>query len=85
MTLRVTLEIVPFGNEDNKRTIYQLNIENQGSKTKAGRARYKAILAGDRKLTWPITHFRENGALVLASKVLKRVAADLELFRHMGS
>ena len=30
MTLRVTLEIVPFGDEDNKKEIYRMDISNIG-------------------------------------------------------
>ena len=30
MTLRATIEIVPFGNENEKRSLYRLNISNVG-------------------------------------------------------
>jgi hypothetical protein len=77
LTLRVTLEIVPFGVEANKRTIYQFDISNMGSRTKAGKTRYKmlqkhpAIPDSDNGSLF--LHKREKGALALARKVLQRL------------
>lgn len=36
MTLRATIEIVPFGNEDNKSEIYRVDISNQGETKNLG-------------------------------------------------
>ena len=79
MTLRVTLEIVPFGNEDNKRTIYELEIWNMGSKTKGGKSRYQCDVIRDGAPFVPeggvirLAHMREHGAPRLVRRVLQRL------------
>lgn len=81
MTLRVTLEIVPHGNEEKKHTIYQFDIGNQASMTKKGRTRYKAICEpkpfklGMAPHTIKLSHYREHGAIRLARMALQRAEA----------
>lgn len=36
MTLRVTIEIIPFGDESNKRTLHVVNISNTGKVERPG-------------------------------------------------
>lgn len=71
MTLRVTLEIVPFGIEENKRTIYTLNISNMGSKTKGGKTRYRMLLEPPLSDPVKLLHIRGDGAVKLARKALQ--------------
>ena len=75
MTLRVTLEIVPFGDEANKRTIHTIDISNLGvhGMFKDGTlCAYGTALDGIEK-PFPIYHYRENGAIKLAYEVLARL------------
>lgn len=69
MTLRVTVEIVPHGDESRKRTLNVLNIHNTGTKTWAGATRYVVDMDGWR-LDRNFLHDREDGALVLVRRVL---------------
>lgn len=78
MTLRVTLEIVPFGNEANKRTIYQFDVSNTGTSTKSGKTRYHAhqLIPAPADGGWvgfhrKMLHRREDGAVSLARKLLE--------------
>lgn len=79
MTLRVTLEIIPHGVEDEKRTIEVINISNWGQidfdshSYRIEDNDYKKFKAEDQ---W-VTHNRSKGALLLASKAL----ATLDFFR----
>lgn len=78
MTLRVTLEIVPYGVEAQKRTIYTIDISNQSSQTKSGRTRYKALVTETpyklivESPILRLAHFREDGALRLAKMALEK-------------
>lgn len=75
MTLRVTLEIVPFGIEANKRTLYQFDISNTGTATKSGKTRYEyhqMLPDTPWNETGKLIHHRSNGALSLARKLLER-------------
>ena len=74
MTLRITIEIVPYGDEAHKRVIHQFEVSNMGSKTPGGQTRY----AGKWLNTEPwnpegfkLLHRRELGALRLARKALQ--------------
>lgn len=80
MTLRITLEIVPFGNEANKRTIYQFDISNTGTSTKSGKTRYEAqqLIPTPEDGGWvgfgcKLLHRREDGAIKLAGKLLQHL------------
>lgn len=75
MTLRVTLEIVPFGDEDRKYKIGQLDIFNKG-RVDMHHYQYgiiqldpKANTGGMYKID--IIHCREDGAWELVQKVLQ--------------
>jgi hypothetical protein len=68
MTLRVTIEVVPHGDESRKHSIHVLNIHNTGTKTWAGATRYAVDLDGWR-LDRMFLHDREDGALVLIRRV----------------
>lgn len=75
MTLRVTLEIVPFGNEDEKRTIETINISNIGFDL----YNYKYMYYIEHneykefKSKIVIYHDRSQGALILAQKAINAV------------
>jgi hypothetical protein len=77
MTLRVRVSIVPFGDEEQEREIHQINISNlkdlglglceygvEMDKYKTGNYDFKA------------THQRQDGPLVLVSKVLGRLTYE---------
>lgn len=77
MTLRITLEIVPHGNEAEKRIIYQFDIWNMGSQTKHGKTRYAYRQVIPDVAPWDIEqgkmlHRRSSGAVGLARKLLAR-------------
>lgn len=75
MTLRITLEIVPFGEEENKRIIEVINISNSGMtdfdtyQYRIEDNRYKQFREDD---VW-VEHIRSDGALKLASLALDKV------------
>lgn len=76
MTLRITFEIVPFGDESRAYKIHQLEIHNLGTKTAAGATRYAADLDGER-INMTFLHKREEGALKLAKVVLNKMPLAL--------
>lgn len=78
--LRVKIEIVPFGEEEKAYTIHTLNIGNMGPSMIEGFHKYHAWLDDDPrgKAMRPephaeVHHKREEGALVLAKKVLRKI------------
>ena len=77
MTLRVTLEIIPFGVESRKRTIGIIEINNLARKTKAGLTCYQARYWDEGKAPmdepeeWGFTHKRDEGALVCVKKAMR--------------
>jgi hypothetical protein len=78
MPLRVTLTIVPFGNEKNKYDIGTLDISNLGRGDHLGRYQYSAKLYSDggtllKETTTDreLTHNRQEGAWVLVNKALE--------------
>jgi hypothetical protein len=76
MTLRVTLEIVPFGDETKKRTIRQLDIFNMGQVPGSNNYEYGVIDIDPEKNTGglyqeTVYHLRDHGASALVSKVLR--------------
>lgn len=87
MTLRLTLEIVPFGEEDKKHTIDVINISNvtrQGSNGKTGYIGYNNEHEGEYVVehnhykeytddTPRVRHDRDAGALVLAKTALEKI------------
>lgn len=79
MTLRVTLEIIPFGVESNKRTIEVINISNVEQTDldlfvyRIEDNRYKEFREDDQF----VEHKRSDGALQLVAKALSR----LDFFR----
>lgn len=82
MTLRVTIEIVPFGVEEDKRTIFNFDIGNMAKKTKNGRTRYRAYWIHNEDgiiEAFNLAHHGEHGALRLAQKVLRRAERILDL------
>jgi hypothetical protein len=79
MTLRLTLEIVPFGDEDKKRTIEVVNISNLGWADEG--ADYKYLIEHNKyKARDPesptVSHLRADGAMVLARKALEVLTKD---------
>lgn len=72
MTLRVTFEIVPFGEEINKRTIHTLNIHNIGPTRSEDPDQYEYSFDIDGEPSHEtVLHFRSEGALELTRKVLE--------------
>lgn len=71
--MRVTVEIVPFGQEEDKYTIHTIEIGNMGRHpdAKEGRTvcRYNAWLDGD-LIAENMLHAREDGALNLIERAL---------------
>ena len=73
MTLRVTISVVPFGNEESEYELDQINISNIGS--------YKGLTTYGVEInkykTWEydffVQHKREDGSTELARKVLERL------------
>lgn len=75
MTLRVTLEIVPFGNEAEKRVIEVLNISNRGKLNHGPDDLYAYGIEHNKYKTGEfdafVNHHRNDGALALASYALE--------------
>lgn len=73
MTLRLTLEIVPFGNESEKRVIETINISNLGKMP--GEDRYLYGVEHNKYKTGKYDvfakHTRSDGALVLSQLALE--------------
>lgn len=72
MTLRVKLEIVPFGNESKIREIGRLDIFNMG-RVEFGHCEYGTIDLSPEQIglhTRTVLHRRDNGAWHLVKKVL---------------
>ena len=70
MTLRVTVEIVPFGEEDQKYEIGRLHISNYGPTNELdGNYWYHVHEAPMDK---PIKHYRDDGAWVLIQKAINK-------------
>lgn len=77
MTLRVTIEIVPFGEEDKKYPIRQLDIFNKGQYD-FGHYEYGVIELNPEKEEWglyskTVLHRRDLGAPALIAKVIKEL------------
>lgn len=83
MTLRLTLEIVPFGHEDQKYTIETVNISNMGLDLEWDDENINEYFVEHneyKKFSKPIlsvTHNRKAGALVLAEVALTELNARL--------
>lgn len=77
MTLRVTLSIVPFGEEDKERVIEVINISNLGQLQGNNciyvveKNSYKEYEEG----TPRVLHDRDDGAIWLAAKALEKCYA----------
>ena len=71
MTLRCTLSIVPWGNEESIYEIGRLDINNQGQLSRSV-YQYQVIDLGDTpgEFNKKVLHFREDGAWELLRKVL---------------
>jgi hypothetical protein len=82
--LKVTTEIHPLGNEDEKEIIRELYIANMQTKSRRGATLYNVWLKDPRKyLKHPpkfcsVWHHRENGDLKLVSIASERVRLILE-------
>lgn len=81
MTLRVTLEIIPFGNEENSYVIDTFNISNVGKAE--GRDEFKYIIERNEYKEFSNTsemlnHDRKKGAVALAARALHKFEKDLQ-------
>ena len=72
MTLRVTLEIVPFGVEAEKYTIHTVDISNVGFSGSDDLYEYSVIKDGNR-LPDTIYHYRSTGAITLVRRALEEI------------
>lgn len=80
MTLRITLEIVPFGNEDAKRTIHTINVSNMGKYSASEHTDgylYSVKLDGE-LIMENLYHSRSHGALKLAEMACVRAGQELQ-------
>ena len=86
MTLRVKLEIVPFGREEKAREIGRLDINNVGEcmfhQFVGSECQYSVIMLEPERnyagmFPNTVSHFRSEGAWAL----LKKVLIDLEIWR----
>jgi hypothetical protein len=76
MTLRITIEIVPFGEEDKKRTIGVANISNvDGDRI----CNYEYAFKGDIGVASGhiFNHDRDDGAIELSQRVLTSVTNQI--------
>ena len=71
MTLRVILQIVPFGDEENVREVDRLDISNFGSGEDEGFYKYQSKYKNE-YLSFIVKHFRDNGAWELVRLVLNK-------------
>ena len=69
MTLRVYLDIIPFGNEDDAYPIHEINIHNVGSLSD-GICEYSYEIDGSGVFPETVIHKRSEGAIELVRKVL---------------
>lgn len=74
--LRVTIEIVPFGDEKAKRTIATYEIENRNSHYDAEPSVYSVTYDGPAgKVTAGFTHHRKDGADACVRAAMRAVGA----------
>lgn len=74
MTLRVTLEMVPFGLEEKKRTLGKMDISNVGGTPNLGKYCVEVFSNGGVLETFIIRSFkREKGAWALTKRALDRL------------
>lgn len=78
MTLRVIVQIIPFGDEAKARTVETLNISNTGNYGLSMPPQYEYIIehneykSGKKDLP-KVLHNRDHGALELVRKAIERV------------
>lgn len=70
MTLRVTVEVVPFGREEDIYLVHELDISNIGQVAPMGHCEYVFDLDGKGMASETVVHNRSDGALELIRKVL---------------
>jgi hypothetical protein len=77
MTLRVRISIVPFGDEEQEREIHQINISNLKD-LGLGLCEYGVEMEKYKTGNYDLklTHQRQDGPLVLVSKVLGRLTYE---------
>lgn len=77
MTLRVTLSIVPFGEEENIRMIKEINISNLGN-SGIGECIYGVEVGKYKTFDYDFTveHRRSDGAEALVEKVLSKLVKE---------
>lgn len=82
MTIRITIEIVPYGIEGNKFVIYEIEASNQRTIEEKGFGNticlYEYRLHDEEALIaqGEVTHNRKEGALTLVSKILLAEGID---------
>lgn len=69
--MRITVDIVPFGIEDGKRTIHTIEIANVGKVRDPDVYQYRVRLDGTDH--GHVEHRRSHGALTLSAIVLDRI------------
>lgn len=78
MTLRVTLEIVPFGDESKKRIIETINVSNLGRYQGDDSDLFQYVIEHNNYKNYTdttprVSHFRKDGAICLAYKALQHL------------
>ncbi len=74
--LRVTVELVPFGDEDAKKTIKTMEIWNTGEGDQY-KGKYKARLVEEKlELEESVSHWRCNDVLYLIEKCTEQFALE---------
>ena len=71
MPLRVTIEVIPWGQEDLKRTLATVEIENV---TDLAEHSNYSILLDRRRLDGEVAHKRSDGFWILVHKTLAKLA-----------
>lgn len=80
--LRVTLEVVPLGDEEKKYTIGSLSIANEGcTDVEAGKLCEYSVWThvpykGGKHFNKAVTHLREDGAWALVRKALSTLSIE---------
>ena len=71
--MRVTIEILPYGREDQKYLIQTIDIWNTGKRNKHGKYRYEfSDSSNPDNSDGMLYHDRDRGAAALAARVLNR-------------
>ena len=86
--IRMTVELVPFGDESNKKTICTAEIANMGYVDKhvdPNLCKYRVVVDGDRnalKIECEVEHFRDEGIMRLLATATETTWYDAVVREH---